>query len=790
MNTHRVLDRKMWRDLWAMRGPVIAIAVVVACGVASFTAMRSMVYHLQESQRAYYASSRFADIFVTVKRAPRTILRSVADLAGVSAIEARVTGDVVLDVPGLAEPAVGHVVGMPTTRLAALDRVDLMSGRALTPGRADEVLLSEGFAKANRIRPGAFIGVVLNGRWQQLQVVGTATSPTYVYVVGPGDLFPDDRRYGILWMDDDAAAAAFGMRESWNDLSIARLAGTSEAELIRQLDRLFERYGTRGAYGRSLHVSHRFLSDEIEQNRTFATVIPAIFLGVATFLLNLVFSRLVAEQREQIGMLKAFGVPDSSLVRHFVLFALVPVLAGAIVGCAIGLWAAGKLAGLYAQYYRMPDAPFSPHPMVLLTAVGISIVAAVAGAVGGLRRILRLPAALAMRAEAPARYRAGLATRLHLDRLLSPVSRMTLRAMERRPWRAVLSVLGMALSVAVVMSGRFAWDSVGFIRDIQFEIAQREDVAVAFTVMRNRDALLELAHLPGVTRVEPLYNIPVRLQHAQRERQVSLTGVSPAMRLRQLVDDHGTLARLPERGVLLSRALGELLDVRIGDTLSVMTLVGERRTQPLVVGALLDDLVGVNAYVPASMIDRLAGSRDVIAGAVMRVDASARSAVYTRLKRTPGVAGVSARDAMLRNFDQTMSESFGVTLTTLVLFASALAGGVVYNMARIALSERGRELASLRVLGFTRAEVARMLLGEQALLTLLAMPLGFLIGAAFSWAMVVSLQSDLFRLPVIIRAPTYGLAALVLLLASAGSAILVRRRLDRFDLVSVLKTRE
>jgi putative ABC transport system permease protein len=780
----------MLRDLWHLRGPAAAIALVVACGVASFVAMRSMVYHLKASQDAYYVVARFGNVFAQVKRAPRSLEGVMAALPGVSAVELRATGDVILSVPGLVEPASGHVVGIPASRALAVDRVIIRRGRALTPGRGDEALVSEGFATANALQPGDSVGAVLSGRWQWLHIAGIALSPAYVYEVRPGELFPDNRRYGIIWMDDDAAAAAFGLRGAWNDASLALAPGASERDVVTRLDRLLERYGTLGAFGRALQVSHRFVSDEIEQNRTFAAVIPAIFLGVAAFLLNLVLGRIVASQREQVGALKAFGVGDVALARHYVLLALVPVLVGAAVGCGVGVWAAGKLAGVYARYYRIPDAPFVPRFSVFAVAIGISVVAAITGAVGGVRRVLRLPAAEAMRAEAPAQYRAGIAERLHIDRLISPVGRMTLRALERRPWRAAMSVIGMALAVAVVMVGNFAWDSVGYMRDVQFEQAQREDVAVTFAGPRGTDALRELAHFPGVSRVEPTRAAPVRLRHEQHERQVALIGVPADAQLRPVVERHGRPVSLPADGLLMSSALATLLRVRVGDTVRVETLIGARRARDVRVGALLDDLLGTNAYLPADALLPLVGAGEAIDGAVLAVDPLTRDSVYARLKRTPGVSGVGARAAVLRNFDQMMSDSFGVTLFTLVIFAGALAAGVVYNTARIALSERGRELASLRVLGFTQGEVARMLFGELATLAALAIPAGFAIGELFSWWMVAALESELFRLPLVVSAGTYGLATSVLVAAGAGSAILVRRRLDRLDLVSVLKTRE
>lgn len=786
----RILDRKVVRDLWHMRGPSLAIAVVVLCGVASFVAMRSMVPHLSNAQTLYYRTARFADVWVSARRVPQSVAADVAQIAGVTTIDTRVTGEIVLDVPGLAEPANAHVIGMPISREAPLNRITIRSGRTLAPGGRDEVLVSEGFAVANGLAPGDSLGAVLNGRWRQLQIVGIALSPEYVLEMRGGEIFPDSRRYGILWIDEDAAAATFGMQGAWTDASLRLAPDASPRAVVAQVDAILARYGSLGAYARELQPSYRLLTDEIRQARTFATMMPVVFLGVAAFLVNIVLSRIVASQREQIGMLKSFGIGPWDLARHYTLIALGPVMLGAVTGTLLGLWLATKLASLYALYYRIPDAPLSIHGDVIVIACGISIAAAIAGAVSAVRRVVRLPAAIAMRPDAPAVFRAGIAERLRLTTWLSPVARMTLRTIERKPARAFIAVLGMAMAVAVMIVGMFQFDAIRRMRDMQFEEIQREDVTVMFVGPRSPDALNALARLPGVTRVEPVRSAAVRVQHEQRARQVGITGMPPDSRLRRLVDVRGTTHAIPGDGLLISAALAELLAVHVGDTVQVEMLTGDRGRARVRIGALIDDVVGMNAYLSAAALDRIAGTADAVDGALLSVDPAWRTAVYAQLKRTPGVGGVTARAALLENFDKLIDRSFSVTLTTLLLFAGALAIGVVYNTARIALSERGRELASLRVLGFTRREVASMLFGEQSVLAVLAVPVGFAIGTALCAVIIAGVSSELMRLPFVILGRTYLASVLLLLAAGIGSGLLVKRRLDRLDLVEVLKTRE
>lgn len=783
------LARKAWRDVWHQRGPSLAIALVVAAGVASFVALQSMVPHLRGVQQRYYASARFAHVWASVSRAPSSLARSIAAIPGVAAVETRVAEDVVLEVPGLSSPATAHVISHPLSRELTVNRLRLRQGRLLSPVHADEVVISDGFATANGLLPGDSLGAVINGRWRRLHVVGIALTPEFIMEVKPGDLFPDNRRYGVMWMSESAVQAAFGLEDAWTEATITLAPGASQAAVIARLDAMLSRYGSLGAYGREEQVSHRYLSDEIRQAATFGTAAPVIFLGVAAFLVNLVLSRLVAAQREQIGMMKAFGIAKSALVRHYVLIACAPVLLGAFVGSGVGLWFAGRLAELYGVYYRMPDATFTYEPSVLAIALAVTLLSAMAGAVSSVGRVSRLPPADAMRPETPLRFRHGWFDTSWLHTKLSPMARLVVRGVLRRPWRASLATLGMALSIAVVMVGGYAFDAIAMMRDVHFTEIQREDVAVTFTRARGDDAIRELMHMPGVSRVEPLWSVPVRLHHGTHARRVAITALVPGASLRRVVDTERRVVPAPGDGLLLSAALGKLLDAHVGDTLEVQLLTGYRRTAFVRVTGFVNDLIGTSAWMPLDRLQRIVGGM-AYDGAVLSVDPRWRLTVNTMLREMPGVAGIGERAAVVAGFDKVMHDSFNVTLVALACFATVLSVGVVYNTARMALSERGRELASLRVLGFTRREVAGMLFGELTLLGALAVPVGIGVGAALCAIMAYALSSELFRLPFVLSARTYGSSVLVLLLAGVASSWLVRTRLDRIDLVAVLKTRE
>jgi len=784
------LRMKLVRDLWHLRGQVGAIALVVACGVAVVVTTRSAYESLALSQSTYYASYRFADVFASLERAPDALGTRIAAIPGVSAVQTRIVAQVTLDVPGLPEPAIGRLIGIPERRVPILNDLHLRRGRWLEPGRRDEVLVSEAFAEANQLAPGDTIGAVLHGRWQRLRIVGVALSPEYIYEIQGASLFPDNRRFGVLWMSRDALGPPFEMEGAFNDVALSLAAGASEPEVIHRLDHLLEPWGGLGAYGREDHVSHRFISDEIAQNRVFGTIVPAIFLGVAAFLLNVVLSRLVATQREQIAVLKAFGYRDRAIAGHYLGFALVAVAIGAALGLIAGIWLGARIHEMYVTFYRFPVLKFSPGPTVIGAAIGVSALAALAGALGAVRRVLALAPAEAMRPEPPARFSAGWLERSRFGPHLPAAARMIWRNLARHPVRAGLSVLGTAFAVAILLVGRFFVDAVQTMNDVQFRAVQREDLTVLFHEPLRSDARHAVATLPGVVQAEPFRVAPVRLRFEHAERRVPLFGLPEGHELRRVIGADGEPHRLAPDGVILTQKLGDILGVTPGDRVTVEVLEGERAVRELRVAGLVDELLGLNAYLEAGTLHRLLREQSTWSGAFLRVDQRRLPELNAVLKRMPAVAGATSRSAMLRSFEETLARSFAIFTSVLIGFASVIACAVIYNAARIALSERGRELASLRVLGFTRGEVATLLLGEQALLTLLAIPLGFAIGRAFCAMLSAAYQWELFRIPLVLTTQSHVFAVSVVIAAAAASTEIVRHRLDRLDLVAVLKTRE
>jgi putative ABC transport system permease protein len=786
-----VLDRKLTRDLGRLVGQVLTIAVVVGCGIAAYVTLQGTLNSLLDSRDAYYERYRFGDVFAHCRRAPNAIAERLLHVEGVARVYPRLSELVSVPLDEEPDPLRGRILSLPDDLgPQPMNALFISRGRRPEPGRGEEILLLETFAESWDLGPGDTLPVVLNGTLRRLRIVGTALSPEYIMAVEPGAFIPDPNRFAVLWMARSALAPSFDMAGAFDDVTLQLQPGADLEAVLDDVDRVLEPYGSTGAIGRSRQESHYILNGELEQLETMARVVPTIFLAVAAFLLNIVLGRLIRLQRVQIAALKALGYADRTIGLHYLKLVTVIVILGAIAGAVAGFYLGRGFTGLYAEYFHFPVLIYRLDVRTAAIGVGASLLAAVVGALGTVRQILRMQPAEAMRPPAPARYRAGLVEQLGLLRPLGQSARMIAREILRRPLRTLLSSVGIAMAVAIMVAGSFGTDAFEHLIDRVFQRAMTEDLAVAFAEPMPERSVRELAHLPGVTVAEGLRVSPVRFRAGPVERDGLLQGMEPDLTLRRLFDARDVRVPIPAEGLLITRKLGEILRAGVGDEIELDVLEGQRETHRLPVAGLIDESYGLNAYLRLDAANRLLREDRRVSLALLRVDPTALDDVRSRLRDRPSVLAVNRREATIESFRKTTGQTWGVMIVILSLFSGAIAVGVVYNNARVSLSMRSRDLASLRVLGFTRGEISAVLLGELAVQVLLAIPIGLLIGTWMADGVMATVDQERYRMQAIILPRTYAYATLVTLVAGAASALLVRRKLDHLDLIGVLKTRE
>jgi putative ABC transport system permease protein len=787
----RAIDRKLVRDVLHMKGQVLAICAVMACGVATFVMSTSALVSLQRTMDGFYERNHFPRVFARMKRAPQSLAERIEEVPGVARLQTRVVVDVTLDLPSFPEPVAGRLISIPEhPQPTDLCSLFLRSGQFIEPRRDDEVLASEGFMKAHRLAVGSTLAAVINGKKKQMRIVGVALSPEYVYQIKYGQLVPDDKRFGILWMGREALEAAYDMTGAFNDVLIDLLPGAVEAEVTRRLDSLIEKYGGFGSHGREDQISHRFLNDEISNLKRMGLIVPSIFLAVAAFLLNVVLTRIIAMQRDQIAALKAFGYSHWAVGRHYLKLVFLVCICGSIAGTIVGAIMGRKMMAIYTEFYRYPSLEYHLPMEVIVGAFAVCTVTTILGTLNVVRRAVNLPPAEAMRPEAPADFRPTIFERLGLENWLSQIGRIVIRNIERRPIKALLSICGISMAAAILVLGRFSADALDWLVRAQFEIMQRHDIDVALIEPTSRKALHEIERLPGVIHAEPRRGTGIKLRNGHLERRVFLQGIAQDAKLNHLIDENQQTVEVPAEGLILNAKLAQSLHAHVGDTLTVEVLEGARRVRPVHVAALSTEYLGTICYMEGRALNQLIGEGPAVTSVAITADSAAVDDLYRRLKATPRVASVMLKGATIQSFRDTVMNNLLTMQFFNVMFACVIAFGVVYNTARVALSERGRELASLRVLGLTRGEISSILLGELALLTCAAIPLGLFLGNRLASLVCWFMDTELYRIPLIIEPATYAFSTTVVLIAAVLSGLLVRRRLDHLDLVAVLKTRE
>ena len=785
-----LLDRKLLRDLDRMKGQAIAVALVMACGLAMMIMARSLIFSLESSRKEYYEANRFAEIFTHAKRAPNWLALQIGKIPGVGTVQAGLSVQVTLDIPGLDEPASGQIRSLPDFEPPQLNRLHLRKGQCLPSASRRQVLVSEAFAQANDLQPGDHVAMLLNGRRQDMQISGIVLSPEFIFEARPGAALPDNRSYGIFWMPYQELAAAYNLDGAFNYLSLTLAPGAKPKPVISQLDRLLEPYGSRGAYGRADHPSHIRVSDEIRVLQTMAIGFPLVFLSVAAFMTHAVLSRLLSLQREQIAILKAFGFANRQISVHYLKYALFMVMGGTILGCFGGLFIGHKIVDMYHMFFRFPNLNFRLDYWALCSALVFCSIAALGGVLSSVRRAAKLPPAEAMRPEPPARYRPALVERTGISGFLSHTFRIAVRNVERKPLQALFTIAGLSLATGILIVPNAFRDGVKAILEFQWDIVQRSDISIGLTEPSSLEVVHSLEQMPAVLAIEPFRSAAVRIHYGHRHRQLMVQGYPLDGLHNRVVNSSYKLMDMPSHGILISSKLAEVLGARVGEQLTLEFLEGKRPRKNLTLVGLSEDFAGVAAFMEIKALNRLLVEGDIITGASFKIDSSRKGEFLRSLKEVPKVSWVAIKDSLRNNFRKTTGASIGLIQNIYMTFAIVVAFGVVYNSARISLAERARELATLRVIGFSRREVGAVLVTELVILALIAVPLGLWVGKGFATVIISQVNTETVRVPLVLTASNYAYAVLVVTVASTLSALYVLRMLNHLNLVSALKAPE
>ena len=783
------LDLKLLRDFRRLWAQGLAIALVLGAGVAVIIMSIGMSQALRESRAAYYAQNRFADVFASARRAPDSLRRDLAALPGVMAVDPQVRAYANIEVPGRSKPATGLLISRDPSGDPLLNVPILRSGR--WPVRNSETVVNAPFAKANGFAPGDRLRVNLGGLVREITITGTALSPEFIYTIGPGALMPQNETFGILWMPEAVLDAAFNMSGAFNTVSLALAPGASLEETKDRLERLLEPFGGQTPADRTQQQSNAFLDAEITQLEVLAYVLPPVFLGISIFLVNMVVGRIVFLERSEIGLMKAIGYSSWDICVHYLMLAGLIALVGLLIGLTAGSWLAREMGLLYARYFDFPYVVFSVPTRVYAVSALLALAATSLGALRSALNAADLAPAVAMAPPAPPNFRQSLFDRAAAAIALSQSSRMILRSLTRWPLRAATTLVGVALAVSTLVASSFFPDAMDDIIDKGFYQSNRQDVLVLFDPDVPLSAIEGIRRLPDVLQAEPQQYHSALLRVGPREKLVPISTFTPTSDLARVVDDKGEAVTPDGNGLLISERLADALNVSVGDLVTVTFQTGLRETFEIPVSALVTQYFGLGAYLDHAHLSALfRQSPRMTTANVTLANPRTPERFETSIQDIPNIIGTINMTENRMSFVETISQNILVVTAIYGILGAIITVGVCYNAARIQLSERARELASLRILGFSKLEVAKILVSEIMLLVLLAQPLGWWFGTRVARWMTDGFSSDLYAIPLVLEPGTYARASLIVLGAAIISVLIVARRLGRLDLISVMKTRE
>jgi putative ABC transport system permease protein len=764
-----MLRRKLRRDLRRQRAQFAAVALTVMLGAALFGATYEAYRSLRVSYDTAFVRYRFANLTITGGRlAP--IARRARATPGVAAVQARVQADLPMTIG--AHKLVGRVVGVPAGRQPSVNRVELREGTYPSAARPGGVLVEEHTAEHFRLAPGD--GLTVGGR--RARVVGVAASPEYFW--------PAKSRQEVLVPADDFAVvfaperlAERFSRSAPNQLAIYFADGKPNAALAPALTRLAYAAGAQSATTRADQPSNNALQQDVKGFGALAIMFPVLFLLAGGLASSVVLTRMVAAQRPIIGTLRAAGFPRGAIVRHYLGFGVVPGLGGGALGALLGVALAGRLTHVYTSELSIPVAVTRLSPWTPLVGAGSGLLAGLLAAAAPARAAARIPPAEAMRGIAPTHG----GRRTIGERLVPPLRRLparwklVLRGVERDPRRTLSTVSGVVLALTLVLVSWGMIDTVQVLANRQFTKVQRQDAELAFAGPVSAARLAQVRGAPGVGRVEPAARVPVVLSRGGVRYDTELLAFEPGTRMHEFRVDGGGTTRVPSTGILVGAALREQLHLRAGER---VTLAAGGGRMSLRVLAFLDEPLGTYAYASLRTLRTLgAGANRALVRYRPGVE---RTRERRLLAALPGVAAVADSRALLDTFNRYLG-LFYAFIGIMLIFGSAMAFALLYNAMTSNIAERSVELATLRAAGIARAELARLITAENALVVAAGIVPGLLVGYELARIFMASYSTNWYSFDLAMRPTTpvfAALAILVVALVSQHPSLRATRRLD------------
>lgn len=785
-----ILNRKLIRDLWQIKGQFISVLVVVIIGVMFYTGINAGYRNLSGASEKYYSDYRFADLWATFYKAPESVEQKAQALPFVKMATGRVVQDVNIGISG--QNAVIRLITLPDVKKDIVNDIVIQSGKYFSDADSNQCLVEEGFFKAHGLKEGDYIYPVINGNEVKLKVIGSVISPEYVYALkDASELVADYNKFGIVFVKKSFGQAVLGLDGMVNSLGMTVKEGTDIGKAKDDIEKLFREYGVTAVTDRDAQVSYKLVSEKMKGYQSLGTAFPVIFFIVAAVIIFITMGRMVENQRVQIGVLKAFGFSDLQVLVHYLSFSALIAILGSVIGSILGVFLGKGFTGLINQYFVFPNPQAKMYPDLVIPASLLTLFFCLLAGYNSCKRAFAIMPSEAMRPRSPMKGRKILIERIGiLWRNLEYTWKMILRNIFRYKRRALLTSIGVIFATAITVFALGEKNSMDHLVAQQYTNIQNYDIKVSFTRFMSKEELNTIRGISHVVKLEPVVETGVELSNGWRKKDTGFTALIDNPQMYRAADKEGNPVRLPHNGILIPDKLARALDVKPGDMVSIKSFLPGREKKEVPVKGIIAQYLGTSAYSSMDSVNLILGEGGIANSVVLKIDsASSEKQVIDALKKMPAVGSVQSKTEAMNNLVSNLG-AMTSAIGFMIFLASVLSVAVIYNIATISIFERQRELAMMKVLGFKDSEVRRLVFNENYLITLFGILIGLPLGSLLGGSMMASYESDAYTFPFLVGGRSYVLAAILIIGFTAIANFILMKKISRIGMVEVLKSIE
>ncbi len=778
------------RDIKSNKGQYIAVILVVVIGIAMYNATLMSYENLSNSVEYYYEEYNLPHLFVRLNKSSESVVRVAEGVDGVTSARGRLVLDVPMEVPDYEGRVQARVVSVPPSNNDALNKLYLEDGRYVSGSYRDTVLVEKMFMEFHGLEIGSTIYPIVDGKRIELEVGGKAVSPEHIYVIPSAQaMMPDNERFTILFLEHGFMQQLFGYDGMVNEVIVEIKDEDRVEEIKKELEDRLKHYGLISVTERDEEVSYVMMENELNGLESMGSAYPVIFLTIGSIVIYMLLLRLVDNQRLQIGVLMALGFTKRAILFHYLGYALFVGFVGSALGSLAGIKLGGALTRYYLVFFNVPVLQIKTYVSVIIIGILMSVVFCGIAGLNAAKRVLKIAPAEAMRPVAPIEGKKWWGERILPFIGSMKISwRLTFRNMWRNKKRTIFTVSAISMTVGLMISILMMLDSVDYLFEMAFGDALSYDYKVAFTTDVHQDIVNDLSEFEEITYVEPIAEYPFRLKNGWREKNTMIMGIERNSRVYHLSGLNGGRIDVPREGILLTEGLAESLGVKRGDMLTIEALNKPGIERQVTVKGLVEEYMGGSGFMELDVLNGVLQEGSTINNALINLRYNSGNFVRD-IEGMAYVQSVREPDDMVKQYNEYMGLMYAyigviITLSCIMGFA------IIYNTTTISIMERKRELASLRIMGFTNKKVSELIFNENTAVSVMGLIVGMPLGRFMGVQMLNYVPEDMMSLPLVIFPKTYVLAAVTVALFVILAQMANMRRISRMDLVEVMKSRE